>query len=95
MDNLAELKKRYEGWESKILVSRTAYLVAKNNVRNAERDLKLAKQKFNQCYRDWTSARKEAVRAKRRFKTYPRNVRVWAKNNFGTVWDLLEHGDKT
>ena len=87
---IEKLKEEWAGWEESIMIRRQAYLAAKEHMNALEEEYRQSRSIFNKTYKDWKEARNEAIRAKRRFKTYPYRARQWAKNNFGKVWDLIE-----
>jgi hypothetical protein len=91
---LESLKRKWDGWEESIMIRRQAYLAAKEHMKSAEEEYRLSRSVFHRTYKDWKEARAEAERAKRRFKSYPYRIRQWAKNNFGKVWELLEHANE-
>jgi hypothetical protein len=89
-DVLSELKEKWKGWEESIMIRRASYIVAKNNMNYLKQEYRKSRSIYGKTYKQWREARIEAERAKRRFKTYPYNVRQWAKKNFGKVWEMLE-----
>lgn len=91
-DLLERLKEEWDGWEESILLRRQVYLAAKDRMNELEAEYRKSRSAFNRTYKEWREARTEALRAKRRFKTYPYRIRQWAKQNFGKVWKMLEHG---
>jgi hypothetical protein len=93
LGKMKELKEEYISWLESIKIRRIAYLAAKKYLKETEEKLRSAKHIFNRTYQDWKEAREEAVRTKRRWKSYPYKMRQWAKSNFGKVMDTIE-GEK-
>lgn len=90
---LKELKEEYLSWLESIKIRRIVYLEAKKYLKEAEEKLTISKRIFNRTYKDWKEAREEAVKTKRRWKSYPYQVRQWAKSHMDKVMLMLEKGE--
>lgn len=88
--NEEELKLNYLSWLESVRVRRTAYLKAKENLKKAENEYVILKRTFNKAYKDWKQSRVEVERSKRKWKSYPYQLRQWAKQHWGKVFDMME-----
>lgn len=86
---LESLKEHWEGWELSIRVRNEARLVAKDYVKQCEKQLAAAKRIHYQTTKAWREAREEARKAKSKFKSFPSYKRTWAKKNIGKVIDKM------
>lgn len=86
---LEELKEHWEGWELSIKVRNQARLVAKDYVKQCEKQLTAAKRIHYQTTKAWREAKEEARKAKSKFKSFPSYKRSWAKKNMGKVIDRI------
>lgn len=88
--NEEELREHYLSWLESVKIRRIAYEQAKDNLKASQEDLRISKKIFNRTYKDWKEARKEAERTKRKWKNYPYQLRYWAKQNWGKVFEMIE-----
>ena len=86
----AELKEEYLSWLDSIKIRKLAYDSSKVYLKEAENKLKIAKKVYSRTYVAWKEARKEAERTKRKWKSYPYRLRLWAKQNWGKVFEMIE-----
>jgi hypothetical protein len=91
--NEEQLKEEHLSWLESIKIRRIAYEQATANLKQKEKELKIAKKIFYLTYRDWKQARKEAEKSKKRWKSYPSRLREWAKRHWGEVFKILENAN--
>jgi hypothetical protein len=84
-DKITELKEAVHGWETSLLLRKTAYNQTRIDLKKAQEDLKHEKRCKNWAYKQVTEAKRELKKAKSRLSAYPSRVRQWNKNHMEKI----------
>jgi len=85
-----QLREAVEGWDLSVKLRNGARQVAKNVLKEREKDLKDAKRVLYLTTKAWNEARAELKTSKNRLTSYPSTRRRWAKQNIGKVLDMID-----
>lgn len=85
-----DLKNKVVESESLVKDTRNLYLICKQDVKDAEIELKKAKKYLYRSHKNWVRAKNILEKSKSKLSRYPRESRTWAKNNFGKVMETIE-----
>lgn len=87
--NIDTLEKEWKDALEWITYARKNYVTSRDECDDAKFTYKNARSDVNAQYRNWAKARKEALRAYRRYKSYPYHVRKWNIKNMEKALSMI------
>jgi septation ring formation regulator EzrA len=92
--DLNQLKAELSSLIESVRAKKIFYNEAKECLKKAENELKMAKKYFYRSYKDWSKVRKDFDKAKKKLSKAPYELRKWSKTHFGDVIKFIEGDGK-